>query len=50
MAEHSGIAYTADDGNDYIAHEQAYKGFIRLVKFGAASAAIVLILMAIFLT
>jgi Ni,Fe-hydrogenase I cytochrome b subunit len=50
MAEHSGIAYSSADGNDYIAHEQTYQGFIRLVKFSAAAAATVLALMAIFLT
>ena len=50
MAQHGEIAYTTADGNDYVAHEQTYEGFVRLVKFGTASAAIVLALMAIFLT
>ncbi|MGA7807173.1 aa3-type cytochrome c oxidase subunit IV [Bradyrhizobium sp.] len=49
MAEHSEVAYTTADGNDYQAHEQTYEGFIRLVKFGTASVALLLILMAIFL-
>jgi len=50
MAEHSEVAYTTADGNDYPAHEQTYEGFIRLVKFGSATVAFVLIMMAIFLT
>lgn len=37
-------------GNDYIAHEQTYEGFIKLVKYGTAAVVIILILMAIFLT
>jgi len=35
---------------DFIAHEQTYEGFIKLVKYGTATVAIILILMAIFLT
>ena len=50
MAEHSAITYSTAEGNDYAAHEQTYEGFIRLVKFGAATVALILILMAIFLT
>jgi Bacterial aa3 type cytochrome c oxidase subunit IV len=50
MADHSEVAYTIADGNDYIAHEQTYEGFIKLVKYGSATVAIILILMAIFLT
>jgi hypothetical protein len=50
MADHSEVAYTTADGNDYIAHEQTYEGFIKLVKFGTAAVAVILILMAIFLT
>ncbi|MGC1561928.1 MAG: aa3-type cytochrome c oxidase subunit IV [Bradyrhizobium sp.] len=50
MAEHSEVAYTTADGNDYIAHEQTYEGFIKLVKYGSAAVAIILILMAFFLT
>ena len=49
MADHSEVAYTTADGNDYIAHEQTYEGFIKLVKFGTAGVALILILMAIFL-
>ena len=50
MAEHNEVAYTTADGNDYEAHEQTYEGFIMLVKYGTSAIAIILILMAIFLT
>ena len=50
MADHSEVAYTTADGNDYESHEQTYEGFIMLVKYGTAAVAAILILMAIFLT
>jgi Bacterial aa3 type cytochrome c oxidase subunit IV len=50
MADHSEVAYTTADGNDYEAHEQTYECFIKLVKYGTATVACILILMAIFLT
>jgi hypothetical protein len=50
MAEHSEVAYTTADGNDYPAHEQTYEGFIMLVKCGTATVVFILIMMAIFLT
>ncbi len=50
MAEHNEVAYTTADGNDYVAHEQTYEGFIKLVKYGTGSVVLLLILMAIFLT
>lgn len=49
MADHSEVAYTTADGNDYPAHEQTYEGFIMLVKFGSIAVAIILALMAYFL-
>ncbi|MGY4573794.1 aa3-type cytochrome c oxidase subunit IV [Bradyrhizobium pachyrhizi] len=49
MADHSEVAYTTADGNDYVAHEQTYEGFLMLVKWGTISVAIILILMAYFL-
>jgi hypothetical protein len=49
MADHSEVAYTTADGNDYPAHEATYEGFIVLVKYGTAAVAIILILMAYFL-
>ena len=50
MADHSEVAYTTADGNDYQAHEQTYEGFIMLVKYGTAYVVVILALMAIFLT
>ena len=50
MADHSEVAYTTADGNDYLAHEQTYEGFIKLVKFGTLAVVIIVGLMAIFLT
>ena len=50
MADHSEVAYTTADGNDYVAHEQTYEGFIMLVKYGTAAVILILVLMAIFLT
>jgi hypothetical protein len=50
MADHGEIAYSTADGNDYPAHEATYLGFIRLVKFGSIGVALIVIMMAIFLT
>ena len=50
MADHSEVAYTTADGNDYVAHEQTYEGFIMLVKYGTLTVVIILALMAFFLT
>ena len=50
MADHNEVAYTTADGNDYVAHEQTYEGFIKLVKYGSATVIIIVALMAIFLT
>jgi aa3 type cytochrome c oxidase subunit IV len=49
MADHGEVTYTTADGMDYAAHEATYEGFIKLVKWGTASVALILILMAIFL-
>jgi Bacterial aa3 type cytochrome c oxidase subunit IV len=49
MAQHGEVAYTTADGNDYLAHEQTYEGFIKLVKYGTAAVVAILVLMAIFL-
>ena len=49
MADHSEVAYTTADGNDYLAHEQTYEGFINLVKYGTGAVILILVLMAIFL-
>jgi hypothetical protein len=50
MSEHNEVAYTTADGNDYLAHEQTYEGFIRLVKFGTSAVLFIVAMMAIFLT
>jgi Bacterial aa3 type cytochrome c oxidase subunit IV len=50
MADHSEMTYTTAEGMDYPAHEATYEGFINLVKYGATAVALILILMAIFLT
>ena len=49
MADHSEVTYSTADGNDYEAHEATYEGFIKLVKYGSGTVALILILMAIFL-
>jgi len=49
MADHGQTAYSTADGNDYVAHEATYEGFIKLVKYGSISVALIVILMAIFL-
>jgi Bacterial aa3 type cytochrome c oxidase subunit IV len=49
MADHSEVAYTTADGNDYVAHEQTYEGFIKLVKYGTIAVIVIVALMAIFL-
>ena len=48
MADHSEVAYTTADGNDYPAHEQTYEGFIMLVKYGTAAVIFIVALMAYF--
>ncbi len=48
MADHSEVAYTTADGNDYAAHEQTYEGFIMLVKYGTISVIAIVAWMAIF--
>jgi hypothetical protein len=49
MSDHSEIAYTTADGNDYIAHEQTYEGFLALVKYGIIGVVAIVLLMYIFL-
>ena len=50
MADHNEVAYTTADGNDYVAHEQTYEGFIMLVKDGTAAVVLIVALMGYFLT
>jgi hypothetical protein len=50
MADHSEVEYAAADGNDYAEHERMYRTFVSLVKWNVIVIAIILILMAYFLT
>jgi hypothetical protein len=50
MAEHNEVAYTTADGNDYVAHEQTYEGFIKLVTYGSATVIFIVAMRAIFRT
>ncbi|EFI52396.1 MAG: aa3-type cytochrome c oxidase subunit IV [Bradyrhizobiaceae bacterium] len=50
MADHSEVAYTTADGNDYPAHEQTYESFLKLTKYTCVTLVVILALMAIFLT
>lgn len=50
MADHSEVAYTTADGNDYAAHEATYEGFLALTKYSTIAIIVILALMAIFLT
>ncbi|RIK96496.1 MAG: aa3-type cytochrome c oxidase subunit IV [Proteobacteria bacterium] len=49
MAEHGEIVYDTASGNDYEAHEAAYRSFINLAKYGTGTVIVVVILMALFL-
>ena len=44
------IAIMDPYGNDYVAHEETYLGFLALVKWGTISVVIIVALMGIFLT
>jgi hypothetical protein len=50
MADHAEVEYATADGNDYEAHEATYRTFVKLTKWSVIFLAILLILMAIFLT
>lgn len=49
MADHSEVAYSTADGNDYKEHEQTYLLFLGLVKWGIIVVVAIVILMAYFL-
>lgn len=49
MAEHATTEYATAEGNDYPAHEQAYRGFVTFTRWATVIAAAILVLMAIFL-
>jgi hypothetical protein len=50
MDEHGQLEYAAASGNDYPAHEQMYRTFVTITKVFVAVIAVIVILMAIFLT
>ena len=50
MADHGQLEYGTARGNDYVGHEQTYRTFVTLTQSAVAVIAIVVILMAVFLT
>ena len=50
MDDHGQLEYATARGNDYPAHEQGYRAFVTLTKSATAVIAVIVILMAIFLT
>jgi hypothetical protein len=50
MADHGEVEYATATGNDYPAHEQAYRSFVTLVKVVMAMVIAIVVLMAFFLT
>jgi hypothetical protein len=49
MADHGEVQYSTADGNDYAEHENTYKLFLQLTKWGIIIIAAILALMAYFL-
>ena len=49
MADHSEVAYTTADGNDYREHERTYLTFLTLTKWAVGTVVVLLLLMAYFL-
>ena len=50
MDDHRQLEYAVAGGNDYVAHERMYRSFVTLTRSAIAVVAVILILMAIFLT
>jgi len=50
MDNHDQLEYATARGNDYAGHEQMYHTFVTLTRSAVAVIAVILILMAIFLT
>jgi Bacterial aa3 type cytochrome c oxidase subunit IV len=50
MDDYGQLEYATATGNDYPAHEQTYRTFVTLTKISVAVIAVVVVLMAIFLT
>jgi hypothetical protein len=49
MDDHGQVQYATARGNDYVAHEETYHGFLTLTKTAIVVIACIVILMAIFL-
>ena len=49
MADHGEVEYATATGNDYAEHENTYRMFLTLTKWGITFVVILLILMAYFL-
>ena len=49
MSDHSEIVYSTAEGMDYPAHEEEYKTFLKIGTLGTATAATVVVLLAILL-
>jgi len=50
MDDHGQLEYATARGNDYPGHEQTYRTFVTVTKIATAVIAVIVILMAIFLT
>jgi len=50
MDYHGQLEYATATGNDYASHEQTYQTFVTLTKTAIVVLAVIVILMAIFLT
>jgi aa3 type cytochrome c oxidase subunit IV len=50
MEDHGQLEYATARGNDYPGHEHMYRTFVTLTKTAVAVIAVIVILMAIFLT
>jgi aa3 type cytochrome c oxidase subunit IV len=50
MDEHGQLEYATATGNDYPGHEETYRTFVTLTKISVAVIAVIVVLMAIFLT
>lgn len=50
MDDHAELEYATARGNDYAGHEQTYRTFVTLTRSAIVVLAVIVILMAIFLT
>jgi hypothetical protein len=50
MDDHGQLEYATARGNDYLGQEQNYRTFVTLTKIATAVIAVIVILMAIFIT